>query len=92
MLFADLLPFLRAAVDWARYESFSQGLAVEDAAFARDAPYKEPRARAHMLDVFRGMARSVELPDRTRRFYGFLAGCLLVSLREDRAALRRQAS
>lgn len=74
--FADCLPWLSAAVEWARRGHYAQGLAVNDAAFVRHAPYQEPAARQHHLEVFETMRRSTELPDETRRFYAFLGACL----------------
>lgn len=81
---ADTIPFLRAAVEWARYNHFAQGLAVQDAAFVRDAPYKAPEERRHMRAVFRAMRRNVNGHGAGERFYGFLAACLVMHDRELR--------
>jgi hypothetical protein len=82
-----MLPYLRAAVNWARYANFAQGLAVQDAAFVRDAPYKAPEVRRHMRAVFRAMRRNVNGHGPCERFYGFLAACLVM---HDRAARRAE--
>ena len=83
MTHAEMLPYLRAAVNWARYANFAQGLAAQDAAFVRDAPYKAPEERRHMRSVFRAM-RTTDC--ECGRFYGFLAACLVML---DRAERRR---
>lgn len=84
MTHVELTPYLRAAVDYARGHFFGYTRAVDHAAFVRDAPYAPPEDRRVMRRLFRALRRSTDA--RVRRFYGFLAACLVMHDREERKA------